>query len=94
MIIYNLLSPDMCKCRLNFFPLFTVVLLLFFVLFCLVFVVVVFFWSFCFFFLHVQYLIHAFVISETGNINIQQCLDLFTEPEILNPEEAWYVGRL
>ncbi|XP_048740346.2 ubiquitin carboxyl-terminal hydrolase 19-like isoform X2 [Ostrea edulis] len=28
--------------------------------------------------------------EETGNINIQQCLDLFTEPEILNPEEAWY----
>ncbi|XP_078342012.1 ubiquitin carboxyl-terminal hydrolase 19-like isoform X3 [Crassostrea virginica] len=28
--------------------------------------------------------------EETGNFNIQQCLDLFTEPEILSPEEAWY----
>lgn len=28
--------------------------------------------------------------EETGNVNIQQCMDLFTEPEILSPEEAWY----
>ncbi|XP_062607024.1 ubiquitin carboxyl-terminal hydrolase 19-like isoform X1 [Saccostrea cucullata] len=28
--------------------------------------------------------------EDSGNINIQQCMDLFTEPEILSPEEAWY----
>jgi len=25
-----------------------------------------------------------------NNITLQQCMELFTEPEVLSPEEAWY----
>ncbi|KAK3104177.1 hypothetical protein FSP39_025069 [Pinctada imbricata] len=32
-------------------------------------------------------------VDETANITINQCLDLFTEPEVLSPEEAWYCPR-
>ncbi|XP_053378168.1 ubiquitin carboxyl-terminal hydrolase 19-like [Mercenaria mercenaria] len=27
---------------------------------------------------------------EESNVTLEQCLELFTEPEVLNPEEAWY----
>ena len=29
-------------------------------------------------------------ISESSNATLEQCLELFTEPETLSPEEAWY----
>jgi ubiquitin C-terminal hydrolase len=29
------------------------------------------------------------MFTENSNITLQQCLDLFTEPEVLNPDEAW-----
>ncbi|XP_021369887.1 ubiquitin carboxyl-terminal hydrolase 19-like isoform X2 [Mizuhopecten yessoensis] len=32
-------------------------------------------------------------VDENSNITITQCLDLFTEPEVLSPEEAWYCPR-
>ncbi|XP_060079389.1 ubiquitin carboxyl-terminal hydrolase 19-like [Ylistrum balloti] len=32
-------------------------------------------------------------LDENSNITITQCLDLFTEPEVLSPEEAWYCPR-
>ncbi|XP_033746045.1 ubiquitin carboxyl-terminal hydrolase 19-like [Pecten maximus] len=32
-------------------------------------------------------------MDENSNITITQCLDLFTEPEVLSPEEAWYCPR-
>ncbi|XP_076074330.1 ubiquitin carboxyl-terminal hydrolase 19-like [Mytilus galloprovincialis] len=31
--------------------------------------------------------------DESNSITLEQCLDLFTEPEILNPDEAWYCPK-
>ena len=31
------------------------------------------------------------IITESNNATLEQCLELFTEPETLSPEEAWYV---
>ena len=32
---------------------------------------------------------HNIFSVESNNVTLEQCLELFTEPEVLAPEEAW-----
>lgn len=36
----------------------------------------------------------SFYFIENGEISLDQCLNMFTEPEVLSPDEAWLVENL
>ncbi len=40
---------------------------------------------------HCVHLADLLVVTEQREIALDQCFDLFTEPEVLNPEESWSV---